>query len=147
MKKLTNFYNTKQLKEDLNEEKEQMITYQDVQDFYKYENFTKDNIDKKLIYPILKYNNNLVKQNHDLLLELSKAKNAKKYYLDLQIANNQIINENRELEDKLKMNHIELNACYKIIKELIDKNEKIEKILKDKLGIEIVEDKDNVKLK
>ena len=147
MKKLTNFYNTKQLKEDLKVEKEQMITYQDIQDFYKYEDFTKDNIDKKLIYPILKYNNSLVKQNHDLLLELSKTKNAKRYYSDLQIANNQIINENKELEDKLKMNNIELNACYKIIKDLIDKNEKIEKILKDKLGIEIVEDKDNVKLK
>ena len=147
MKKSTNFYNTKQLKKDLKEEKEQMITYQDVQDFYKYEDFTKDNIDKKLIYPILKYNNSLVKQNHNLLLELSKAKNAKKYYLDLQIANNQIINENRELEDKLKMNHIELNACYDIIKELLYKNEKIEKILKDKLGIAIVEDKDNVKSK
>jgi len=143
MKKLTNFYNTKQLKEDLKKEKEQMITYQDVQDFYKYEDFTKDNIDKKLIDPILKYNNSLVKQKHDLLIELSKDKKKKKYYSDLQIANHQIINENRELEDKLKMNNIELNACYKIIKELIDKNEKIEKILKDKLGIEIINDKDN----
>ena len=45
------------------------------------------------------------------------------------------------------MNHIELNACYDIIKELLYKNEKIEKILKDKLGIAIVEDKDNVKSK
>ena len=43
------------------------------------------------------------------------------------------------------MNNIELNACYKIIKELLDKNKKIEKILKDKLGIEITEDKDNIK--
>ena len=87
----------------------------------------------------------LVKQNHDLLLELSKTKNAKKYYSNLQIENNQIINENQELEEKLKMNSIELNACYKIIKELLDKNKKIEKILKDKLGIEITEDKDNIK--
>ena len=145
MKKLTNFYNTKQLKENLNNQKEQMISYEDVQDFYKYEDFTKENIDKKLIYPIIKYNNSLVKQNHDLLLELSKTKNAKKYYSNLQIENNQIINENQELEEKLKMNSIELNACYKIIKELLDKNKKIEKILKDKLGIEITEDKDNIK--
>ena len=41
------------------------------------------------------------------------------------------------------MNNIELNACYKIIKELLDKNKKIEKILKDKLGIEIINHKDN----
>ena len=143
MKKLTNFYNTKRLRENLYEEKKQMITYQDVQDFYKYEDFTKDNIDKKLIYPILKYNNSLIKQNHGLLLELSKVRNAKKYYSTLQIENNQIINKNQELENKLKMNNIELNACYKIIKELLDKNKKIEKILKDKLGIEIINDKDS----
>ena len=143
MKKLTNFYNTKQLKENLNKQEEQMVTYQDIQDFYKYEDFTKENIDKKLIYPILKYNNSLVKQNHDLLLELSKVRNAKKYYSDLQIENKKIINKNQELEEKLRMNNIELNACYKIIKELLNKNKKIEKILKDKLGIEIINDKDN----
>ena len=145
MKKLTNFYNTKQLKENLTKQKEQMISYEDVQKFYKYEDFTKENIDRKLIYPIIKYNNSLVKQNHDLLLELSKTKNAKKYYSDLQIENNHIMNENQELEEKLRMNNIELNACYKIIKELLDKNKKIKKILKDKLGIEITEDKDNIK--
>lgn len=39
-----------------------MISYKDIQDFYKYEDFTKDNVDKKLIYPILKYNNSLIKQ-------------------------------------------------------------------------------------
>ena len=145
MKKLTNFYSTKKLKENLNKQKEQMISYEDVQKFYKYEDFTKENIDRKLIYPIIKYNNSLVKQNHDLLLELSKTKNAKKYYSDLQIENNHIMNENQELEEKLRMNNIELNACYKIIKELLDKNKKIKKILKDKLGIEITEDKDNIK--
>ena len=47
------------------------LTAEDVEDF------TKDNVDKKLIYPILKYNNSLIKQNHDLLLELSKVKNVK----------------------------------------------------------------------
>ena len=41
------------------------------------------------------------------------------------------------------MNSIELNACYNIIKELLDKNKKIERILKDKLGIEIINHKDN----
>ena len=143
MKKLTNFYNIKQLKENLTKQKEQMISYKDIQDFYKYEDFTKDNVDKKLIYPILKYNNSLIKQNHDLLLELSKVKNVKKYYSELQIENNQILNKNQELEEKLKMNSIELNACYNIIKELLDKNKKIERILKDKLGIEIINHKDN----
>ena len=48
-----------------------------------------------------------------------------------------------ELENKLKLNNIELKACYDIIKELLYKNEKIETILKDKLGIEILDDKNN----
>ena len=46
MKKLTNFYDIKQLKENLTKQKEQMISYKDIQDFYKYEDFTKNNIDK-----------------------------------------------------------------------------------------------------
>lgn len=95
---------------------------------------------------MLKYNNSLVKQNHDLLLELSKTQNAEKYYLNLQIENNQIINENQELTEKIKMNSIELNACYNIIKDLLNKNEKMEKILKDKLGIEMTKDEDNMNL-
>ena len=41
------------------------------------------------------------------------------------------------------MNNIELNACYKIIKELLDKNKQIESIIKNKVGIEIINDKDN----
>ncbi len=142
MKKLTNFYNTKQFKKNLNKQKDQIISYEDVQEFYKYEDFTKENIDKKLIYPIIKYNNSLLKQNHDLLLELSKVKNAKKYYSELKIENNQILNKNQKLEEKIRMNNIELNACYKVIKELLDKNKKIEEIIKDKLGIEIINDKD-----
>ena len=56
---------------------------------------------------------------------------------------NNTINENQKLEEKLRMNNIELNACYKIIKELLEKNKKIECIIKDKLGIEIINDKDN----
>ena len=95
---------------------------------------------------MLKYNNSLVKQNHDLLLELSKTRNAEKYYLDLQIENSQIINENQELAEKIEMNSIELNACYNIIKNLLNKNEKMEKILKDKLGIEMTKDEDNMNL-
>lgn len=40
--------------------------------------------------------------------------------------NEKIINQNKELENNLKMNEIELNACYNVIKEIISKNEKIE---------------------
>ena len=44
----------------------------------------------------------------------------------LELENEKIINQNKELENNLKMNEIELNACYNVIKEIISKNEKIE---------------------
>lgn len=44
----------------------------------------------------------------------------------LELENEKIINQNKELENNLKINEIELNACYNVIKEIISKNEKIE---------------------
>ena len=39
----------------------------------------------------------------------------------------------------LQFKDIELNACYGVIKQELDKNERFQKILKEKLGIEIQE--------
>ena len=141
MKDLTNFYDTKTLKSDLRQVQNEMINYSDVLDFYKYEDFTKNNIDKKLILPMIKYNERLVKQNNNLLIELSKVKNVREYYYDLE--QQFLINEQelKDLETKLRGKDIELNACYDVIKELLDKNEKMQIILNDKLGIDINKDK------
>ena len=141
MKNLTNFYDTKTLKSDLKQVQNETISYSDVLDFYKYEDFTKNNVDKKLILPMIKYNEILVKQNNNLLIELSKVKNARKYYYDLE--QQFLINEQelKDLETKLRGKDIELNACYDVIKKLLDKNEKMQKILNDKLGIDIEKDK------
>ena len=138
MKNLTNFYDTKALKLDLRRLDNEKINYTDVQDFFKYEDFTKDNVDKKLIYPMLKYNEKLQKQNNDLLIEISKVKNARKYYYDLE---QQFLAQEQELKDietKLRGKDIELNACYDVIKDLLQKNEKMQKILSEKLGIDII---------
>lgn len=141
MKNLTNFYDTKALKSDLRQVKNETISYSDVLDFYKYEDFTKNNVDKKLILPMIKYNEKLVKQNNNLLIELSKVKNARKYYYDLE--QQFLINEQelKDLETKLRGKDIELNACYDVIKDLLQKNEKMQKIVNDKLGIDIKKDK------
>ena len=144
MKNLTNFYDTKALKSDLRQVKNETISYSDVLDFYKYEDFTKNNIDKKLILPMIKYNERLVKQNNNLLIELSKVKNARKYYYDLE---QQFLTNEKELKDletKLRGKDIELNACYDVIKELLDKNEKMQKILNDKLGINFYKEKKKI---
>lgn len=141
MKNLTNFYDTKALKSDLRQVKNETISYSDVLDFYKYEDFTKNNVDKKLILPMIRYNEKLVRQNNNLLIELSKVKNVRKYYYDLE--QQFLINEQelKDLETKLRGKDIELNACYDVIKELLDKNEKMQKILNDKLGIDVEKEK------
>ena len=138
LKQLTNFYETKKLESDLRQEKQSRINNQDVQDFYKYNNFTKENVDKKLISPILNYNSVLASQNHNLLLELSRAKNAIQYYKQLENQNIRILKKNQELEQQLSQNKIELHACYNVIKEIQEKNENMNKILKDKSGITLV---------
>lgn len=141
MKNLTNFYDTKTLKSDLRQVQNEMINYSDVLDFYKYEDFTKNNVDKKLILPMIRYNEKLVKQNNNLLIELSKVKNARKYYYDLEQQFLITEQERKDLETNLRGKNIELNACYDVIKDLLQKNEKMQKILKNKLGINFDKEK------
>ena len=141
MKNLTNFYDTKALKSDLRQVKNETISYSDVLDFYKYEDFTKNNVDKKLILPMIRYNEKLVKQNNNLLIELSKVKNTRKYYYDLEQQFLITEQERKDLETNLRGKNIELNACYDVIKDLLQKNEKMQKILKDKLGINFDKEK------
>lgn len=137
MKKLTNFYETQNLKEYLKQIKEECINYSDIQEFYKYESFTKDNVDKKLIIPLIKYNSRLIMQNDKLLIELSKVKNARKYYYDLEQRFIEIQKENTEMEKKIRNKYIELEACYNVIKDFTKKNELMQKIIKEKLGINL----------
>ena len=87
---------------------------------------------------------NFKKQNNDLLIEISKVKNARKYYYDLEqqfLAQEQ---ELKEIETKLRGKDIELNACYDVIKDLLKKNEKMQKILKEKLGIDFENKKNKI---
>lgn len=141
MKNLTNFYDTKTLRSDLRQVKNETISYSDVLDFYKYEDFTKNNVDKKLIIPMIKYNEKLVRQNNNLLIELSKVKNVREYYYDLEQQFLITEQERKDLETNLRGKNIELNACYDVIKDLLQKNEKMQKILKDKLGINFDKEK------
>ena len=144
MKNLTNFYATKTLKSDLIQVQNETISYSDVLEFYKYEDFTKNNVDKKLVLPMIKYNEKLQQQNNNLLIEISKTKNVRKYYYDLE---QQFIAQEQELKDietKLRGKDIELNACYDVIKDLLQKNEKMQKILKDKLDIDLDKEKNKI---
>lgn len=45
---LQNKYDTKTIKENIEKTKDERIQCSDIQEFYKYENFTKDNVDKKV---------------------------------------------------------------------------------------------------
>ena len=141
MKQITNFYDTKALKSDLRQVQNETIDYSDVLDFYKYEDFTKNNVDKKLILPMIRYNEKLQQQNNNLLIEISKTKNVRKYYYDLEQQFLATEQERKDLETNLRGKNIELNACYDVIKDLLQKNEKMQKILKNKLGINFDKEK------
>ena len=93
---------------------------------------------------MIKYNEKLQQQNNNLLIEISKTKNVRKYYYDLE---QQFIAQEQELKDietKLRGKDIELNACYDVIKDLLQKNEKMQKILKDKLDIDLDKEKNKI---
>lgn len=137
MKKLTNFYDTKTIKENIEKTKDERIQYSDIQEFYKYENFTKDNVDKKLIIPLLKQNSKLQLQNDQLLIELSKVKNAREYYYELEKKFLELQQQNKENSKKLDYNKIELESCYDVIKKLTERNELIQKVIKEKLDINL----------
>ena len=137
MKKLTNFYDTKDLKKNIKSSQKENISYSDVQDFYKYESFTMDNVDKKIVVPLIKYNNKLQLENDTLQVELSKVKNARDYYFELEKKFIELQKEIKEKDKTFDMNKIEIDACYNVIKELSEKNEKMEKILKEKLKMSL----------
>lgn len=136
MKNLTNFYDTKKLKQNLKVVEKDNFTKEDLNDFYMYEDFTRKNVDNKLVAPLMKSIERLNRQNQDLLIELSKAKNARNYYNNLEKQFHEIQEQNEELSHQLSLKNIELNACYGVIRQELDKNEKLQKILKEKLGIE-----------
>lgn len=146
MKNLTNFYDTKKLKQNLEVAQQNQFTKEDIDDFYMNEDFTRKNVDNKLVMPLMENIERLKKQNNQLLVELSKAKNARKYFSTIEAQFVEIQKQNKELEHKLKMNKIELDACYDIMRNELDKNEKMQKILKEKLGIDFIEqnNKENV---
>ena len=124
------------MKQDLKVAEKNKFTKDDLNDFYMYEDFTRKNVDKKLVTPLMQSIEKLNRQNQDLLIELSKAKNARSYYNHLEKQFKEIQKQNEELSNQLSLKNIELNACYGVIRQELDKNEKLQKILKEKLGIE-----------
>ena len=146
MKNLTNFYDTKKLKQNLKIQEQNQISKEDIDNFYMNEDFTKQNVDNKLVYPLLNKIKKLTNQNNQLLIELSKAKNARTYYSTIEARFVEIQKQNEELVHKLNLKDIELNACYGVIKQELDKSAKLQKILKEKLGIEIKEENNKEKI-
>lgn len=133
MKNITNFYETKELKKKIDKSQNNMITYNDIQNFYKNEIFTKENVDKNLIAPLLKQMQTINKQNNNLLIELSKAKQYREYYSLMEVQVAELKKKNEELTHKINYKDIELNACYELLRKELDKNERLNKILNEKI--------------
>lgn len=138
LKRLTNFYETKDLKNKLEKEKSDIIKYDNVKDFATNESFTIKSVEENLLAPIRHENKVLVQENHNLKIELSKAKNAINYYKDLE-------NTNKQLEHNIKLKDIEINSMYDIIGELNNKYEKLVKWIKSKFGIDITKEDEKSK--
>lgn len=137
LKQLTNFYETKKIQQDLEQEDDSFVSRDIYKDFLMDEDFTVKNVENKLIQPMLKHIQDLRKENKDLLVELVRAKNARKYYEELQIDNEKKEKIIAKLKEESAKNQIERNACYDIIKELSMENEKIKRVLREKYGVDI----------
>lgn len=129
LKILTNFYETKNLKSELEKEKSNIIKYNNMKDFANNETFSMKSVEENLLYPVITENKLLVEENHNLKIELSKAKNAISYYEDLE-------NTNKQLEHNIKLKDIEINSMYEIIRDLSNKYDKLIKWIKNKFGVD-----------
>ena len=57
------------MKQDLKVAEKNKFTKDDLNDFYMYEDFTRKNVDKKLVTPLMQSIEKLNRQNQDLLIE------------------------------------------------------------------------------
>lgn len=90
---------------------------------------------------MIKYNEKIQQQNNNLLIEISKTKNVRKYYYNLEQQFLATEQERKDLETNLRGKNIELNACYDVIKDRLQKNERMQKVLKEKLDINFDKEK------
>lgn len=56
----------------------------------------------------------LNKQNNNLLIELSKAKQYREYYSLMEVQVDKLKKKNEKLTHKINYKDIELNACYEM---------------------------------
>ena len=129
LKKLTNFYETENLKRELRKGKSSVIKYDNIKDFANNEPFTMKSVEENLLIPVIQENKLLVEENQNLKIELSKAKNAINYYKELE-------NINKELEHNIKLKDIEISSMYEIIRDLSNKYDKLIIWIKNKFGID-----------
>lgn len=118
LKEETNFYKI----EEQFKTKESSVTYTSIKSFLNYEQFTPESVDKNLLQPLLKENNNFMNELKNLKLKLAKFETIIKNYEDMQ-------NENLSLKANLHSKDNEINAMYNLIQKLNNEKEKIVEIL------------------
>ena len=91
LKEETNFY---KIKEQFKTKENNSVLYISMKSFLNYEQFTPDSVDKNLLQPLLKENNNLMNELKNLKLKLAKLEEIIQNYENMQ-------NENISLKTNL----------------------------------------------
>lgn len=119
LKRETNFY---EIKDTFKTKENNSVLYTSMNSFLNYEQFTPDSVDKNLLKPLLKENNNLMTELKNLSLKLAKFEELIQHYEDIQ-------NENTSLKKALNSKEIEINTMYNLIQKLNNEKNKLTKIL------------------
>lgn len=126
LKEETNFY---KIKEQFKTKENNSVLYTSMKSFLNYEQFTPDSVDKNLLQPLLKENNNLMNELKNLKLKLAKLEEIIQNYENMQ-------NENLLLKEKIHSTELEINAMYNLIHKLNNEKDKVVKIL-EQYGIDL----------
>ena len=130
LKEITNFYDTKKLKKELEKQNFSSVQYVTIKDFLNNEQFTPKSVEKNLLEPLLNENIKLIKEINNLKLQLSKIEKTTENYANVQI-------ENQLLQSTLNSKQKEIDVMYDLIAKLNkDKEQLITEAKKYNINLE-----------
>lgn len=118
LKELTNFYDSKHIKEKLGDEKYDRGIYTSIKSFLNYEEFSPESVDKNLLQPLLHELNRIDNRNKELSMEILNIKKAIDEYSELK-------DENKNLKNEIKSKQKEIDVYMNLIVKLNDEKESI----------------------
>ena len=115
-KEITNFYDSKRLKQKIEQEYTNNDIYTSMKSFLNYEPFTKESVDKKLLQPLLQENNKLMEEIKMLRVKIANIEEYLEHYKNTE-------DENNSLKADIQAKQSELDVLYNLIVRLNDEKE------------------------